>query len=236
MLAIIDHRTPRKICKGLKKQGFKLLKLPSHPTLPIPVSAHPDMLLFFTEDAIITTLDYVSVARRKLYKLSRYTKMPLFTIKESQKAEYPEDILLNAAVVGNRVFCLQEHTARIIVDSPKHTICPVRQGYAKCSTVPVGSDALITADEGIAKVARNAGIDVLQIEPSHIDIQGYDTGFLGGATSFSPYQDLETIYFCGEWREHPQATEIESFLKKHNKTPVSLANMPLTDIGTVFLV
>ena len=236
LLAIIDHRAPREICEGLQKQGFKLLKLPSHPSLADPVSAHPDMLLFFTRDAIITTHDYFNVAHRELDEISKHTQRNIISLKTALDATYPNDIFLNAAVVGKHIFCLPKHTASEIVNSPGHVICPVRQGYAKCSTVPIGSDALITADAGIANAARKVCIDVLQIEPGHIDLKGYDTGFPGGASSYSPCQDLECIYFCGEWRDHPQAAEIESFLKKHNKTPVSLASIPLTDIGTVLLV
>ena len=236
MLAVVDYRIPSKLSEGLIRQGFDLLTLPSHPSLSVPVSAHPDMLLFFAKDGILTTREYAAVAPRELSILSAHTQKEIVLVDEATAPLYPRDILLNAAVVGDRVFCRSSHTTSKITQSPAYTVCPVRQGYAKCSTVPVGRNALITADHSIAEAARKAATDVLLIEPTHIDIMKYDTGFIGGATSYAPYQDLECIYFCGEWELHPQADQIYEFLKKHCKKPISLAKGSLTDIGTVFLI
>ena len=111
-----------------------------------------------------------------------------------------------------------------------------RQGYAKCSAVPVGSNALITADPSIYRTAIQSDIDVLRLGRQETHLTGYDTGFIGGATGFAPYGSVNKIYFCGDLCHHPQHKEIEHFCQLHGYTCVSLAPIPLTDVGTMIIL
>lgn len=236
MLAIIDERTPLKICAELERHGYSLLRLPPHPSLPPPVASHPDMLLFFAKDKIICTRKYATIAKKELEILSRSCEKPISITEGTVSDQYPHDILLNAAPVGDFLFCNFPYTSKKITESKQYTICHTRQGYSKCATVSVGSRALITADPSIANAASHVGIDVLQISPAHIDLPGYDTGFIGGASSFTPYQEISQIYFCGNLSTHPDGDAIIEFCIQHNKTAVSLSDNPLFDLGTIFLI
>lgn len=236
MLAIIDERTPAKISDALIARGHSLLQLKPHPALPAPVASHPDMLLFFARNFILCTKDYARIANAELMQISAACAKPIVTVDERVSDRYPNDILFNCATIGKHVFCHPSHTAKAIVNDSDYTIHPVRQGYAKCSVVPVGDHALITADPAIASVAKRDGFDVLQITSSKIDLPAYDTGFLGGATSFAPYCGIKEIYFCGDLQTHPDAKEITAFCHRHGRIPVSLTKDPLTDLGTVFLI
>ena len=55
----------------------------------------------------------------------------------------------------------------------------VTQGYANCSVAVVDERWIITADCGIARACRAAGLDVLQICPGFIR-SGMVLGFIGG--------------------------------------------------------
>ena len=236
MLAVIDRRAPKEIVDGLRQHGFTPLMLPPHPDLPSPVASHPDMLLFFAKDRILCTEQYARIAKQELETLSEHTKKPIVCVRDKVEKTYPRDILLNASTVGDALICNAAHTASEVFECVDATVCNVRQGYAKCSVVPIAPNALITSDPSIAKSAKKIGIDVLTVSAAPIEIPQYDCGFLGGATSFAPYTELASVYFCGNLRAHPDALEIERFCLQYKKTPISLAEIPLTDLGTVFLL
>lgn len=236
MLAVIDCRPPPPIRNGLIEHGFDLLELPPHPSLDPPVASHPDMLLFFAPDAIFTTKCYAKIAQKELDILSFAARKPIVTISEECLRTYPHDVLLNVAPVGHFLFGHPSTLGHKCYQNEAYIPCPVRQGYAKCNTVPVGKNALITSDPSIDAAARKMNLDVLRVMPDKITLLGYDTGFLGGATSFSPYFESNELYFCGDWKAHTCAKEINEFLNAHQKTPISLCDGPLIDLGTVFLI
>ena len=236
MLAVIDCRAPQSVCRALREQNFEILPLPPHPALQKPVASHPDMLLFFASDRIFCTKSYLAIAKNELTRLSDVIRRPIQAIESELSESYPHDVLLNAAAVGNHLIAHPRAIARELQMHPSYSLVPTKQGYSKCSVVSVSQNAIITSDPSIEEAAKQAGIDVLRVSPAPIALKGYDSGFLGGATSCSPYRDVDFIFFCGDWRTHPDAEAIEDFCKKHHKTPIALGDEPLADLGTVFLL
>ena len=237
MLALLDHRAPKELEDSLWGKDYRVLRLPAHPKLPLPVSAHADLLLFFAPEEVLCTKSYFEIAKDLLFEIAAAAQKPLRLIEEELGAPYPKDVFLNAVLVGNTLFCNPKTVARRVrVSLINEQTALVKQGYTKCSILPVGDRALITEDVAIAAIARQKGFDVLQIEKGHVSLPGYDTGFLGGATSFSPYKKTNEILFCGNLFIHPNAEEILAFCKKHNQTVLSLGNLPLLDVGTLFLI
>ena len=236
MLALTNHIFPRDAEESLSQLGHRTLRLPPHPTLPAPVSSHPDMLLFFAQTAVFCTEIYQKIAARELEHLSRFCHLPIVTVAEEVEKSYPRDILLNAAQVGKHLLCRPSHTSLSLTKGSGLDVIPTRQGYAKCSTLPVGSHALITEDASITAAAKQRGLDVLQIMGGIVRLEGYDTGFLGGATSFSPYGSFKQILFCGNLDMHPNAAQIKAFCKERGYDCISLSKLPLTDVGTIFLI
>ena len=105
----------------------------------------------------------------------------------------------------------------------------MRQGYAKCCACVVNEGAMITSDTGIAKAAARHGVDVLRIRPGYIELEGFDTGFIGGASfKISP----ERLAFTGRLDAHPDVARIESFLRERGVEPVYLTDSPAFDIGS----
>ena len=237
MVALLDCRAPRAIVEHLEQMGYQVCPMPVHPALPSPVSAHPDLLIFFGEDAILSTKDYYSIAKKELDAIGKACGKELVLVEQTPSNVYPGDVLLNAAQMGEHLLCLPGATAREILSRySKEKLLPVRQGYAKCSVLPVTSSALITSDPSIARVAAQKGLEVLQIEAGQINLVGYDTGFIGGASSVSPYRNRDEILFCGDLDGHTDGPRIREFCLSHQKKPIEIKGLPLTDVGTVFLI
>lgn len=236
MLAIVDERAPTDLEDRLVKYGHRVLRLPPHPILPFPIASHPDMLLFFADEAVYCTSSYYRLARKELETISASCGKPIRTVCAEYGARYPQDILLNAARVGEHLFCKPSATARELTMQPLLHVSPVHQGYAKCSIVPVGGNALISADVSIIAAAQRAGLETLQVCPDHITLKGYDYGFLGGATSYAPYGGTTDILFCGSLSLYPDGDRMRAFCKKHGFTLKDCNDLLPIDVGTVFLV
>ena len=236
MIAVIDSRMPQAASRTLERLGFTLCPLPPFPLLDTPVSAHPDMLLFFGARQIYCAKDYGKLAMHPLTLLSRHTHRAVVEVQAPLGKSYPYDIPLNAAPIGERLICYPKHTASEILAEYPESIIPVRQGYSKCATLPIGKRALITEDPSIASVAQTRGLEVLRVSQNAVSLPGYPTGFLGGCASFSPYCDYDSILFCGDLDSHPDANDIRAFCAQHHKKIMSLGDFSLTDVGTIFLL
>lgn len=236
MIAILDCRTPRSALEVLQKRGFEPLLLPPHPALPSPVASHPDLLLFFTETECLTVRSYGQIAQPILFEIAQKTRRKIVFCDEELGDQYPRDILLDAAKIGEHLICHSDHTSKKVLERFPSAVIPTRQGYAKCACVPVSDHALITSDRSIEKAAVSAGISVLRIESGNVELPGYDTGFIGGAASCTIGRDLDEIYFCGDLDRHPSGDQIRAFCQRHGKTAVTLGDFPLTDVGTMFLL
>ena len=237
MLAVFDHRTPLAAEQALKAHGIATLRLPAHPYLPAPVAAHGDMVLYFGKEKILCTQAYARVAKEELECIALHCQRPICMVEEEVFPSYPTDILFNAAVVGEDLFCFSEHTAGAILrEFLPDRIHTVRQGYAKCSVLPVGPRAFLTQDPTLAKAGRALGMNVLELAANEILLPGYDHGFWGGCASYAPYHALKELYFCGDIHRHPKGQEIQAFCNAHGRIPVALGAFPLTDVGTIFMI
>ncbi len=235
MTVIIDIRTPGNCQAALVKRDFEIIALPPFPCLPQPIASHPDMLIFFTDKHLITHKSYYPIAQDQLNLIAQKSKRELLLTDESIGNIYPSDVLLNAAVVGNSIIgrtdAISDYISNYAKSSGKELI-NVRQGYAKCSVCTVSDNAIITADRGIAAEATRHGIDTLTVSPGPVRLDGYDCGFIGGASGL--YRD--TVYFCGNIDRHPDADSIRTFCQKHGKQVASLSDGELLDVGTLFFL
>jgi hypothetical protein len=59
-------------------------------------------------------------------------------------------------------------------------IIDVKQGYTKCSVLPVSNNAFITDDISIYNQCVSFGIDVLYVGKGDVSLPGYNYGFIGG--------------------------------------------------------
>jgi len=154
----------------------------------------------------------------------------LIRAENSLPKEYPGCAAYNALVLGkyfvHRLDCTAPELLEKAIEQGLELI-NVRQGYAKCACVVVDGESIITADEGII-AALKGKVDILRITPGHVDLPGYEYGFLGGASG----RIGDTVLFCGELDRHPDAADIRDFIEKRGLKIRQIPDLPLTDIGT----
>ena len=201
-------------CEELNKFGYEIIPTKKINTFLEPEQYHAYMQILCIKNKVITLDD---------------------CIKKPGK-NYPENILLNCLYHNNKLYGKLSAT-----DSSVREYCRennietvnVNQGYTRCSTLVVNDKAVITADKSIEKGMKNNGVEVLLISAGNIVLEGFDYGFIGGAS----FSDNNTIYFFGDITKHPDYNKIKEFTSKHNSIiEILCKTQPLTDIGGAVLI
>ena len=232
-IAVVDSRIPKDAQSALSRYADKIIALPPFSDLQSPVSAHPDMLLFPTENGIITNKRYAEENAALFCELAQLSGREIILDETRLAPDYPADMRFNCFCAGGRLFGLSATLSEKVVAWVKKQTMPVvnvRQGYAKCSACVVSCNAVITEDVSIEKSMKENGVDLLRVASGHVALDGYDRGFIGGASG----TDGENVYFCGDISRHPDFEKINDFCRKHGKGCVSLGFGGLYDVGTIF--
>ncbi|NLY20118.1 MAG: hypothetical protein GXZ08_02390 [Tissierellia bacterium] len=227
-ICICDVKAPKKIIDSLIKRGYEIVPSFNLNALNGGLKTHPDIQIFKIDDKRVivepNTLEH--------YKshLSRYGIQVISgaTILDNK---YPSDIAYNIAMIGNSVIHNLKYTDKNISNllEGKKRI-NIAQGYSKCSIVTL-PNGFITSDVGIYKKIENEFKYSLLIENGHIELSGYDYGFLGGATGYD-----DKLYFAGSIENHPSYELIHRFLEGNGIDYVSLSDEKLVDIGTLMFL
>ena len=232
IIAVIDYRADSEIIENLKEFNIHVVTTRKHEVLAEPVNGHPDMVMFQENvmGIIVSPEDY-----------NYYTeKLGSFNIDISKgcrslEKKYPENICYNGVLSGVCFFHKLDSTDEKILNrmyERKIKCINVSQGYTKCSTVNMGRKGIITSDNDIWKVAREEGIDALLISHGYIDLNGYDYGFIGGATGFVDNK----LYFTGSIKKHPDCRKIIDFLNERDIETVFLSEKNIYDLGTIIFL
>ncbi|MBE7039012.1 MAG: hypothetical protein E7404_08955 [Ruminococcaceae bacterium] len=194
-----------------------------------PVDTHIDMqLVHLGENTFVCEKSLFSYYKKVLPK-----GFNLLKGETSLSCNYPNDIAYNIARVGNKVihnFKFTDNVIKNYINEHNLTMIDVSQGYAKCNVCIVDENSIITSDEGIFKKCTLYGMDVLKINPGYINLEGYDYGFIGGA---SVKINKNTLLFFGDISKHPDYEKIKLFLSKKGINIVCLKEGMLEDIGSV---
>ncbi len=225
----INSGTPSEIRAALSRFGI-CVPLPPLPSLPEPIRRHPDMLMAKLDEVVFLHREY-----REAQDLLRSAGIPFRLSEKRLGASYPEDIALNCFCVGNALFAGRRGASPDVIawaqESGK-TVVPVRQGYAKCSTIVAGG-AIASADKGIVRAATEVNVPALLLPPHPIGIEVYDTGFLGGACGLI-HENL--LGFFGKIEDHPSYRALADFFSRFGVTLLSLSDAPLFDLGGMISV
>lgn len=224
---LVDFRISKKSFKTLENMGYRVIKTLKEPNLPEPLCGHPDMILCKLKDR-----DFVGKStNRGLF--TKAGNLNFIEGKSDLKTEYPYDIAYNCALVGNFLFCNEKYADAVILAYCKNKgirIINTKQGYAKCSICIVSDNAIITADKNIYNLAVKNDIDVLMVSNNGILLDGYDNGFIGGATGL-----VEKDLLCvnGNIELHKDCKKITQFCLKYGVNIFSLSDEKICDIGSI---
>lgn len=206
---VIVSRDAGKELKNHLSEKADLMIFEPIDTVAEPVRCHPDLVYCRLKE------DIIFMGNERLLK-------PV----------YPGDIIYNGFSTGKYFIHDLEHTERQLLKAVNDLeLIPVnvKQGYACCSIVPVDEDSIITYDRGIAKAAEAAGLSVLTIEPGHVELSGYDTGFIGGTSG----RVGDEIIFNGDLSAHPDCQAIRQFIEERGLKVRYFSGYPLRDIGSI---
>jgi hypothetical protein len=216
------------------REGFTLLKIPADPSLGESVASHPDTVMFCHGGELITTADYCDAGAYIFSDLREFRpNLRLIFTDDVRGPEYPCDCIMNALVIGDRIFCKTDTVSRAILDHASRKglkVCHVNQGYPACVTLAFGNSA-ITADRGIAAELEKEGVKVTLISHGHISLSPYEYGFIGGASAVCGRR----IYFFGDVGRHADAEAIIKAIEDEGFTPISLFDGDLCDLGGAIL-
>ncbi len=215
--------------RNLNNQGIEVIRTNVNNAVNEHISFHADISFFFDGDDTLFIASEMSECENILKDIVPIVKI----IPEKLGNEYPYDVLLNCAVVGRNLICNVDTVSPTVLKYLKEKgfrIVNVKQGYTKCSVLPISENALITDDPSIAKSCISAGIDVLTVSKGSVRLEGFDYGFIGGA---SGRISDETVAFCGDIDTHTDADKIKEFLKKYSLKHLSLDDNKLYDIGSI---
>ena len=235
-LALLGCDAPSRICESLASLGFKVILLPRDERLQLPVRSHADMLLGVIKNDIFCSEKYF-IENRDIFNAIEAYGYTVTTCKAELSQKYPQDIAFNMLFVGNSIIGKIDFIAEEIKEYAQRNkieLLRVKQGYSKCSTLLLGDDAIICADDGIISEAERINLSTLKIENSHdaITLQGYGYGFIGGASGVFG----KNVYFAGNIDLHPQVKKIAEFLTKFGFDAISLCEDKLCDVGGIIFL
>ena len=134
------------IVNELQNIGIDVIELNLNKKLGL-LANHADMLVFDGGNGNFVIDIEQDILCEKINKQGGTVKNTSF----EDSAAYPKDVLLNAAVVGEYLICNKKTISCDILDFTDYKIIDINQGYSKCSTCIVNSQAIITDDISVDK-------------------------------------------------------------------------------------
>lgn len=225
-LLVLGGRYRGELERPLSQLGVSALWLPDNTRVDGRLAGHADLVLFHAGGRRVVSSGG-DILRPQLEELG-------FEVMPSARGlapRYPADAGLNGCLIGKRFIHNTSVSDGAVLSAlpPDTELLNVRQGYAKCSVCVVDSQSIITSDEGIARAAEGAGLQVLRISPGYVELPGFSCGFIGGA-SFKLAPDL--MAFTGRLDRHLDWVKIGEFLYIRGISITFLTDRPAFDIGS----
>ncbi len=197
--------------------------LKNNPHVDERISGHADLSAVHVGKSIILS-EYLKSCEQ-IHNLINVKFVP-----DPMQAVYPYDAALNFCIVADKLFYNPKSANAKLVEKCdcKHLIA-VKQGYTKCSICVVDENSIITSDKRIAEKAEIFGMDALYLPEPFVKLDGFDHGFIGGASFKISKSELA---FTGAIEDTNIKNKIESFLSERGIKPTYLTDKPIFDIGS----
>jgi len=222
----------RELKNGLEGLGISIISVPKNGSVPEPVSYHADMSLCYMGSGIL-------VAASAIYDELRQNapeELNILKAESRQSADYPNDIGLNACLIGDRLLHKLENTDKSVLTLARKSRLRsynVNQGYTKCSVCILTRNRIITGDLGIHRQCGELGVQSLLIENAPIRLDGYDTGFIGGCCGKI---SRDKVAFTGLLKGLRDERRIMNFIWDTGMEAVFLTDKPVFDVGSIIPV
>ncbi len=229
MFVLVDMNLRDDEKAALRNHGFFVLCTTPVGEINNALSTHPDIQIHFlnSNTAICEPTTY------SYYKKLMPGHIRLISGKSRCTSTYPKDCAYNVTRIGQHIFANTGSADATLLDyyqKEKFKIHHVRQGYTKCNTCIISDQSVITEDVGLHNIFIENNIRSFLIENGGVALEGYQYGFIGGASG----SDGKNVYFSGLIEGHPWGDEIKRFIKEEGKEVFSLSKDKLRDNGSMF--
>lgn len=223
---VLSYKAPLSVKETLEGLGIEVIPTTKHKNISREIMDHADMQLTKVSGDLFVCAPEVY----DYYKA--YLGEKLICGEKALKCNYPYDIAYNVARVGKYAFHNTKYTDINVLSSLEKEnvkMINVNQGYTKCNMCVAGEN-VITSDDGIYISCIENNVPALKISQGSILLDGYDYGFIGGASGMI---GDDTLFFAGDITLHPDFESMQSFLKSAGVKTLYVPGTPLTDVGTV---
>ena len=227
---IVSCDCTNNIISTLENFNIQVIKTLKNNDLPEGLSTHADLQICFIENYAITApfaYKYYKASLNEYNVIMGYAKV---------QGSYPNDVSYNVLTSKNRLFHNLKYTDNKVLEicnKSNYSIYNVNQGYTKCTVCMVSENAAITEDKGIEKSLKKLGFDVLLIDSGDVFLNGFNNGFLGGASGLI---DRDKLCFFGDISKHKNYNDIFRFACKYDVNLISLSDGALVDYGSILPV
>ena len=228
---LINNQAPEKILNLISKYNEEIVKIPDCISLQKPVQGHTDMLFFKKNKDILMDESYYNLNKEFFDKIFFDYKIRLSKTKIADN--YPKDVIYDVICMDGKIYGynfaeeLKEYGSLI----------KVKQGYTKCSSVVFknfnNEYSIITADLSIYNILKNE-YNVLLINNPEIILNGYNCGFIGGASAV--IEEYKEIVFFGDPTLLSDWNLIKEFINKNGYKEIYIKKEPLTDYGSLLKI
>ncbi len=177
--AIVSYKSSKEFKNLLNSLNIDVIETLPLKNLDSPVNDHPDMVSHPIDDrSIVVYYEHYNYYKEKLFKYN----INVIPSNDFLEKKYPKDILLNISRVGSYYFYKEDCIDTNLNNELRKEIIPVTvsQGYAKCSSMIIKDNTVITTDLKLHKKYKGLNLNSYLLPPKDINLPGYSTGFIGG--------------------------------------------------------
>ncbi|MDB2119494.1 MAG: hypothetical protein E6423_02430 [Clostridium sp.] len=233
MYCFLDYRISNEELNNIINLNIEPILIPKCSKVYEAINGHVDIQLNILDKKNKKVIVQKDISKDFLNLLS--SKGIGYILSEnSLGTNYPENIIINALITDNLfVHNLNYTDPNLLKLQDNKKVINVKQGYTKCSVLPLGKDAFITSDKGIYKKLIQEDLDVLLIPPGDILLPSLNYGFIGGVGGMISENRLALF---GELNSYAYGKEVYNFLYKHDIEPIALKKGKLIDRGSLLCI
>jgi len=193
------------------------------------ISGHPDVFLCRLPGKLMAA---PNTPAEILLALQQHN-IPFLTGSLPAEGVYPSTARYNAVAAHGLFIHNLHHTDPVLEKTAQH-LKPlhVKQGYVRCSLLPLPDGSFVTSDAGIHTVLQKNNIEAALISPEGITLPGFPNGFLGGTAGWI---DNELV-FAGNPARIADGEKLTTLLHNKHIQWRCLSDEPLFDGGGLWFV
>lgn len=233
MICFIDFRATNEELNNLIKFGIEPIKVPKTNLVYDAICGHVDIQMNVLDKKQRKVIVQKDISKDFL-KILHNKNIEYILSTNSLKTYYPYDIPLNGLITDDIFMHNIKFTDKTLLKEVQNKkIINVKQGYTKCSVLPINKKAFITNDKSISKSLTYEGFDVLLVPPKDILLPSMNYGFIGGVGGMV---SIDTLALFGDLKEYKYHDLIIDFLDKYNIKVLTLSSGKLVDRGSLFVI